>query len=121
MKRTLLIGCILVMLISLSGCGKNTDYASYVVGKSFVYEKEGIGGDFKIDINEDGTFFYIEGLASSWIGEGSWSIEDNMIILTDTKFQNRFEIRKGKLIFRSEGSDNFTYITVKDGEAFKEQ
>ena len=92
MKRTLLIGCILVILISLFGCGKDTDYASYVVGKSFVYEKE-----------------------------GSWSIEDNMIILTDEKFQNRFEIRKGKLIFRSEGSDNFTYITVKDGEAFKEQ
>ena len=111
----------IVLILLLAGCGNGKDYSDRVIGKTFVYEKEGFFGDFKIDIRNDGSFVYYEGMASSYIGVGTWAIEQNTITLTDELFTNIFEIEKGKLIWRAEGSDNFTYVEVKDGEAFNEE
>ena len=96
------------------------NYADYVTDRTFVYDKEGVEGEFTIHIDKDGTFSYSEGIASSYLGYGNWSVEDNILTITDDMFTNRFEIEEGKLIWREEGSDNFTYIKLTDGEEFTE-
>ncbi len=121
MKKIISGLCAILVMITVVGCGNSTDYSEYVAGKTFVYENDGIGGDFTIDINADGTFTYSEGALSSYYGTGNWTIEDTTLTLVDEMLTNKFEIQKGKLLWKADGSDNFTYIEVSDGEAFKEE
>ena len=110
-------------------CGNGKEDTESVIGKTFVYEKEGFYGDFTISIMGDGMFTYYEGMASSFIGRGIWTIEHNTLTLTNSIptidgssiRTNIFEIEKGKLIWRAEGSDNFSHVKVEDGEAFYEK
>jgi hypothetical protein len=91
-----------------------------VIGKTFIYEGEGLqGDDFTITFDEY-TFSYSEGIASSHLGFGTWSIEGNMITLTesDPEIKNNFEIGDDQLIWLEKDSDNFTYVKLTDGEAF---
>ena len=129
MKKNLSFVICMVLILLFVGCGNNKKYSEYVIGKSFVYEKEGFFGDFTISIKDDGTFTYYEGMASSYIGMGEWTIKRNTIILENevpaingsrTK-TNIFEIGNGKLIWRAEGSDNFSFVEVEDGESFNEE
>ena len=126
--RRYLIPLICVVLALLfAGCGKEDPES--VIGKTFVYENEGFYGEFTISIKDDGTFTYYEGMASSYLGIGEWTIGQNTLTLTNEvptengsrTIANVFEIKKGKLIWRAEGSDNFTHVKVEDGEAFKEK
>ena len=92
-------------------------------GKTYTYEKEGIMGDFTITLFNDGTFSYYEGMASSYLGFGSWKREGDTIIMTDDghgvmRLVNRFEFDKTDLIFVEEGSSNFIYVKVQNGERF---
>lgn len=92
-------------------------------GKTYTYEKEGIMGDFTITLFNDGTFSYYEGMASSYLGFGSWKREGDTITMTDDEhggmgLVNRFEFDKTDLIFVEEGSSNFIYVKVQNGERF---
>jgi hypothetical protein len=91
-----------------------------VIGKTFIYEGEGLqGDDFTITFDEY-TFSYSEGIASSHLGFGTWSIDGNIITLaeSDPEMKNNFEIGDEQLIWLEKDSDNFTYIKLTDGEAF---
>jgi len=91
-----------------------------LANKTFVYEKEGIGGLFTISFKEDGTYMYYEGDLSSYIGSGSWNIDGNTVVLSEKIRDSviRLKIQGGTLIYIAEGSGNFYYIKVKDGERF---
>ena len=123
MRRYIGITLILVIILNFTGC-KNQDRDTInIAGKIYTYEKEGIGGEFKIYINDDGTFTYYEGMLSSYFGVGTWEIENSVITLTDDDemgyaLVNRFMIEGDTLLFIEEGSDNFLYVKVKDGETF---
>ena len=97
--------------------------SSEVSGKTYTYEKEGIMGDFTITLYNDGTFSYYEGMASSYLGFGSWTQNGDAITLTDDGHGglgliNHFEFDKTDLIFVEEGSSNFIYVKVQNGERF---
>ena len=92
-------------------------------GKTYTYEKEGIMGSFTITLYNDGTFSYYEGMASSYLGFGSWTQNGDAITLTDDGHGglgliNHFEFDKTDLIFVEEGSSNFIYVKVQNGERF---
>lgn len=94
-----------------------------VAGKTYVYENEGIMGSFAITLYEDGTFTYYEGMASSYIGVGSWEQDGDTITLTDDGhggygLVNHFRRNGDDLVFVEQDSDNFVYVKVKDGERF---
>ena len=91
-----------------------------VGGKTYLYEKEGFLGDFFITLYEDGTFYYYEGMASSHLGLGDWKQEGDILVLTESEIEleNRFRIEDEALVFLEEGSTNFIYMKVKDGEQF---
>lgn len=103
-----------------------------VAGKTYLYEGEGIMGSFTITLYDDGSFTYYEGMASSYIGVGSWEQDGDTITMTDDGhggygFVNHFRLDGDDLVFVDKDSANFVYVKVKDcekfhhtGEAFKQ-
>lgn len=93
---------------------------SVIAGKTFVYEKEGFGSDFEITFNEDGTYIYSPGVLSSYLGSGTWEIEDEYVYMAENTSDNvnYLKINGSALVYRGAGSDNFNGFKVKDGEVF---
>lgn len=94
-----------------------------IAGKTYVYEGEGIMGSFAITLYDDGMFTYYEGMASSYIGVGSWEQDGDAITLTDDGhggygLVNHFKLDGDDLVFVEQDSANFVYVKVKDGEKF---
>ena len=91
------------------------------VGYTYVYEGEGFPDKFAITLFEDGTFSYYEGMLSSYIGFGTWEETDGIVTLTTSSgygLVHRFRREEKALVFITEGSDNFIYVKVADGEKF---
>ena len=89
------------------------------VTKVYQYEKEGFGSDFVLTLFPDGTFQYYEGALSSYIGTGNWNREGDILTIYDKMYlKNQFRVDGDALVFLAEGSTNFTYIEVADGERF---
>ena len=92
-----------------------------VSGNTYIWEKEGFGGDFTITLNEDGTYEYYVGYLSSYIGLGNWSLEGDKLTMTETTGFDRvfhFTVEDEKLIFVLEGSSEFGHVKVEDGDCF---
>lgn len=98
------------------------ELAADLAGKTFVYEKEGFGSDFTIRLHDDGSFGYYEGMLSSHLGMGTWSVEEEILTLHEDVFDRkfRFRIKDGVLQFLQEDSDGFNYLKVADGDRFFE-
>ena len=122
---------ILIAALTLAGC-RNTRGAepneNAVEGKTFVYEKEGFGGNFTISFM-DGEFWYYEGMLSSYIGHGRFKIDGNVLTMVDGDdismdrsggFTNRFLIDGKRLVWQENGSTNFLYMKISDGDCFLE-
>lgn len=124
MKRRLTLSILAAALLcaGFTGCARQIT-ESDLAGKTYVYEKDGFGGDFTITLNNDGTFTYSEGFLSSYLGVGKWKLDGGELILTDNKetgrpLENRFKIADGELVFQAEASSNFIYVKAADGEKF---
>ena len=90
-------------------------------GKTYVWEKEGFGGDFTITLDEDGKYTYYVGYLSSYIGMGKWKVEDGVLTMTENTGYDlvfRFSVKDGELVYIKEGSSEFMYVTVGDGDRF---
>lgn len=110
-----------LFLLSLAGCAKAVK-PEEIIGTTYRYEGEGIGGEFILHLEEDGSFTYSEGGLSSYLGAGKWTLEKDILCLTDQGspgLVNYFRVEEEKLSFRAEGSSNFIYVTVKDTENFQ--
>ena len=122
MKRIVI--CILALgMLAGFACAKKTDDAlrKTVAGKTFVRENGGFGGDFTITLREDGSYEYYEGFLSSYIGMGTWTVEDGVLILTEQggyDFVYRFTVQDGALVYRAVGSSAFIYVKAADGDLF---
>ena len=122
MKR-IVIGVLAFGMIALSAsCGnRDTRICEAIGGKVFVWEKEGFGGNFIIRLNDDGTYSYSEGLLSSYLAFGEWTVKAGILKLKeetrpDTSF--RFRVKDGELTFLSEGSSRFMHVSVENGDRF---
>lgn len=129
--RKQIILCIALCLICLAACGRqetDEEIGERIAGKIYVYEKEGTGGgEFTIYLGEDGVYTYEESPLSSYIGRGSWTVEDGFLILTEDEdrgreegFANRFRVEEEELVYLDGQSSNFLYIDADDGDRFRE-
>ena len=132
MKKVLASILILTIAFCAIGCSNRNEITKDdIVDKVYVYEKEGCGGDFTIEIKADGTFTYGEGLLSSHIGMGEWSYSEGVLTLKEKTARIidgdkmeyvvatfNFSVEKDTLIFIENGADNFRYVKVKDGDKF---
>ena len=99
---------------------------NHVAGRSFLYEKSETGWEFVISLREDGTFHYHEGTLSSHIGMGTWTLDGDLLCLSETRqiYPNLldcayyFRVTENSMVFQAENSAEFTYVTVADGEEF---
>ena len=94
-----------------------------ITGKTYTYESEGIMGSFTITLYDNGTFHYYEGMASSYYGVGIWKQEGSIVTLADDEemgypLVNTFKLDDDDLIFMEQGSSNFIYVELQDGERF---
>ncbi len=69
-------------LLLLAGCSRQVRPGD-IAGRTYRYEKDGVGGPFTIQLEEDGTFTFHEGSLSSYIGVGTWTLEGNTLCITD--------------------------------------
>jgi len=95
-----------------------------IAGKTYLYEGEGIMGSFAITLYNDGSFFYSEGGASSYIGVGTWTRDGDIITMSDRGngsygLVNHFQFEGEDLVFVEQSSSGFVYIEVEDGERFR--
>ena len=72
---------------------------------------------------DNGTFHYYEGVASSYYGVGIWKQEGEIVTLVDDEkmgypLVNTFRLDGDDLIFMEQGSSNFIYVKVEEGERF---
>lgn len=83
---------------------------------------------FSITLYEDGTYTYYETMVSSHIGHGTYTVDKNLITLTDnqiptlsgtSQYTFKFEYRDGKLFFLATESDQFMYVDLPDGAEFE--
>lgn len=135
MKKKALVLLAALAVAALTACSKQpvneagpseNAYIDEISGKIYVYEKGGVGGagDFTVTLNQDGTYAYSEGEASSILGNGTWKYDDGMILLTASKMESEeikvrtFQYSDGDLVYIKEDSDPFTYIDVEDGDIF---
>ena len=127
MKKIIGIALVLAAAVFLGSCRSavETDVnvsPEEVADKTYVWEKEGFGGRFAIVLYGDGTYEYYEGPLSSYIGAGTWRLEKGIVTLTEGEggydLVFRFAVRSGELAFISEGSDQFLYTRVEDGDRF---
>ena len=94
------------------------------IAGTYQYEGEGVGGDFTITLNADGTYAFYEGFLSSYIGGGTWSRDDDTVhMIEENGFDLEFtlEIQDDALVYSAEGSDAFPCVDVSDGERFVRQ
>ena len=125
MKRKLILLAVIAALLAAGYViyqGKQDALRTQMVGgNTYVWEKEGFGGDFTITLNEDGTYEYYVGYLSSYIGSGNWTVEGSELTMTETTgfdWVYHFTVEDDTLVFVSEGSSEFTYVKVEDGDRF---
>ena len=125
MKRKLILLAVIAALLSAGYViyqRKQDALRTHMVGgNTYVWEKEGFGGDFTITLNEDGTYEYYVGFLSSYIGSGNWTVEGSELTMTETTgfdWVYHFTVEDDTLVFVSEGSSEFTYVKVEDGDRF---
>lgn len=120
------IGCIILALLlmaALCACAANKTEPYSPVG-SYAWEYGGFGGTFTITLNADGSYTYYAGSLSSYIGMGTWTVEDNVVTMDENEdfcgYDNTFYFQIGTdtLTFIKEGSSKFMYVTVEDGSVF---
>ncbi len=136
MKKILMLaGCLLATCL-LAGCGARepiveTDTTIYeetvlggesVAGRRYTFG-EGILGEFTLTLHADGSMSYYEGGASSHIGIGTWTQVGDLLTISESNGRggmrvNHFRVTQNALLFVTEGSDNFIYVKVADGERF---
>lgn len=90
-----------------------------IAGKIFAYEKEGAGGYCTLSFNENGRFLYSPGKLSSYMDGGDWKIDGDTVSLIGMENKTIYlKITDDTLVYIAEGSDEFPYMDIKDGEKF---
>ena len=90
-----------------------------IAGKIFAYEKEGVGGYCTLSFNENGRFLYSPGKLSSYMDGGDWKIDGDTVSLIGMENKTIYlKITDDTLVYIAEGSDEFPYMDIKDGEKF---
>ena len=112
--KLLWLPMVLVAALFLASCSSN----DVQTDSTYVYDGEGFGGAFTITISDNGSFTFYEGFLSSYIGHGKWQIKHKILTISDGTFTNKFEIRGKEIVFVEEGSTNFMYVKLKDGDKF---
>lgn len=85
------------------------------IAGTYRYEGEGLGGDFTITLNADGTYSFTEGLLSSYAGGGTWYADVYGVYLDEKNGADihlMFAFEADALVFLEAYADNFPGVKV---------
>ena len=120
-KYFIIMGIILIILIVggiLLFNKKPKENNTISEDRTYTYAEDGFGSEFTITLRKDGTSSFYEGVLSSYLGEGTWKIDNDVLTLETSEFTNYFKVNDNDLEFIEKGSSNFPYVKVKDKEKF---
>ncbi len=96
-----------------------------VQGKEYICTDEGVNTHTKLEnkslriqLYGSGYASYSQPIYSSFMPTANWTIEDNIVKITDQFGFNYLEIVEGGLRFRAEGSHGFMFYNIPDGTFF---
>lgn len=117
------IAAILIAVVAVVCLTNQTEFVCGTYAYEYNEESGFVLADFKVTFREDGTYEYYEGPLSSYIGIGTYSIENDILTMkgdadAGNNSLHRFRIKGKRIYFMEKESDNFTYIKVKDGQSF---
>lgn len=102
---------------------KDEEIAARLGGNVFTWEKKELGiFSFEIELDEDGTCHFYDGVDPAYMGLGAWWVEDGILKIRDDgtmKYRYFYFWVDGKnLIYLADKSDAFSYTEVVDGDRF---
>ena len=117
------IAAILIVIVAVVCLTNQTEFVCGTYTYEYNEESGFVLADFKVTFREDGIYEYYEGPLSSYIGIGTYSIENDILTMkgdadAGNNSLHRFRIKGKRIYFMEKESDNFTYIKVKDGQSF---
>lgn len=117
------IAAILIAVVAVVCLTNQTEFVCGTYAYEYNEESGFVLADFKVTFREDGTYEYYEGPLSSYIGIGTYSIENGILtmkgdVVAGDYSIHRFRVKGKRIYFMEKESDNFTYIKVKDGQSF---
>jgi|GEM_PF-2035977 len=99
-----------------------TPVSSEDIHGHYICEEPGFDGMFELELHDDGSAGYMEGGASSYMGQGFWTISGNRLTLMDfgygVEWDIYFTVEAGALIYDKGASDSFLYADIPDGARF---
>ena len=114
-KKIICFLLLAVMLLQVTACSGNIT-AEDIEGNTYAFLTQHSEEAFIISLFEGGIFTYTEGVGSDYIGAGEWSLEGNTLKLVDLKSPdqliNYFTVKKDKIVFVEDGSDNFPNVQL---------
>lgn len=123
-KPRIWITIIVIAVLAVVAVCCLTNRNEFVCG-TYVYEHNEESNfeltNFSITFHEDGTYEYYEGPLSSYIGFGTYSIENDILTMHEGGYDNWtncFRIKGKRICFIEDKSDNFTYVHVKNNQGF---
>lgn len=142
-KRKIVMLCSIGLAISLSACSQtpspeiqteqteiventnptvNRIYSPKTVEDGYTYNlKQDDQREFVIELKNDGKYTFTEKKTSETVGVGVWHTEGDIMTLTQTSgypIVNKFKVDKETLTFVKEGSSNFPFEILKDGDIY---
>ena len=117
------IAAILIAVVAVVCLTNQTEFVCGTYAYEYNEESGFVLADFKVTFREDGTYEYYEGPLSSFLGFGTYSIENGILtmkgdVVAGDYSIHRFRVKGKRIYFMEKESDNFTYIKVKDGQSF---
>lgn len=100
------------------------EIAARLGGNVYTWEKKYADVfSFEIELDEDGTFYFVDGVEPCIAGMGVWSVEDAVLELRDDIHPSGtryfcFRVEGDDLVFLEDKSAAFEYTEVVDGDRF---
>lgn len=123
MKKWIAMFVASALIISMTACfsGKSGGLDTELLGK-YDYIDEDSELSSTVVLNEDGTFVFTFSPLSSYVGNGKYTVKDDVLTLTtdDGKYHYVFKMEDGTLIFDAEkSSEELWFGQFSDGSVFE--
>ena len=102
---------------------EDEEIAARLGGNVYTWEKKYANVfSFEIELYEDGTCYFVDGVDPVYMGLGAWRVEDGLLkIRDDGAMKYRyfyFRVDRDDLVYLADKSAEFSYTEVADGDRF---
>ena len=103
---------------------EDEEIAARLGGNVYTWEKKYADVfSFEIELDEDGTCYFVDGVEPYRVGLGEWSVKNGILKIRDDLYPSGtgyfcFKVEEDDLVFLGDKSASFEYTKVSDGDRF---